>query len=355
MTAPTPPPGAADAASGASVRVGTGTPLRRATIEDVAARAGVSRAAVSKVLRDAYGVSDAMRERVTAAMAELNYRPSIAARAMRGRTYTIGIELPDLANQFFTRIVRGATAALEGTPYQLILAPAETGSRLGYRALEALVDRQVDGLIAVSPRVDEDALERIAASVPLVMFGRLDKSDRYDVVAGDDLGGARLALQHLFDLGHTRIAHLTLPKEDPNAPYPHSGRLREYLAAMADRGLDAEVWHTDDGEEPSYRATREAIEQGTTATAVFAAHDELAFGVLRAVADTGADMSVIGYDDVAMASHPAISLTSVDQPGERMGARAVEMLLERIAGRTAAAHEVFEVELKPRASTRPAP
>jgi len=328
-------------------------PPRRATIEDVATRAGVSRAAVSKVLRDAYGVSDAMRERVTAAMTELNYRPSIAARAMRGRTYTIGIELPDLANQFFVRIVRGATAALEGTPYQLILAPAETGSRLGYRALEALVDRQVDGLIAVSPRVDEDALERIAGSVPLVMFGRLDKSDRYDVVAGDDLGGARLALQHLFDLGHTRIAHLTLPKEDPQAPYPHSGRLREYLAAMAAHGVEPEVWHTDDGEEPAYRATREAIEQGTLATAVFAAHDELAFGTLRAISDTGAPISVLGYDDVAMAAHPAISLTSVDQPGERMGARAVEMLLERIAGRTAAVHEIFEVELKPRGSTRP--
>jgi LacI family transcriptional regulator len=328
-------------------------PPRRATIEDVAARAGVSRAAVSKVLRNAYGVSDAMRERVTAAMTELNYRPSIAARGMRGRTYTIGIELPDLSNQFFTRIVRGATGALEGTPYQLILAPAETGTRYGFRALEALVDRQVDGLIAVSPRVEERALERIAASVPLVMFGRLDTSDRYDVVAGDDLGGARLAMQHLFDLGHTRIAHLTLMEEDPSSPFPHSGRLREYLAAMNARGHDVEVWNADDGQDPAYQATRRAIEGGTRATAVFAAHDELAFGAMRAIADTGADISVLGYDDVALAAHPALGLTSVDQPGERMGARAVELLLERIAGRTAAVHEVFEVELKPRASTRP--
>jgi LacI family transcriptional regulator len=244
-------------------------------------------------------------------------------------------------------------SALDGTPYQLILAPAESGSRLGFKALEALVDRQVDGLIAVSPRVDEDALERIAASVPLVMFGRLDKSDRYDVVAGDDIGGARLAMQHLFGLGHTRIAHLTLPKEDPTAPYPHSGRLREYLAAMTAAGLEPEVWHSDDGEEPAADATRRAIEAGTTATALFAAHDELAFGAMRAIADEGADISVLGYDDVALSAHPAMSLTTVRQPGELMGARAVELLLERFAGRTDAVHEVFEVELKARASTRP--
>jgi LacI family transcriptional regulator len=328
---------------------------RHATIEDVAQAAGVSRAAVSKVLRNAYGVSDAMRERVTAAMTELNYRPKIAARAMRGRTYTIGVELPDLANQFFPRIVTGAMSALEGSPYQVILAPAETGSREGFRALEALVDRQVDGVIAVSPRVEERALERIAASVPVVMFGRLDTSDRYDVVAGDDLSGSRTAMRHLFELGHTRIAHLTLHESDASEPFPHGARLREYGAAMTARGGDVMVWRTDEGQAAAYAAVRREIEAGTAATAVFAAHDELAFGALRAVAETGAVMSVLGYDDVAMASHPAIGLTTVHQPGERMGARAVQLLLERFAGRTEAVHEIFEVDLRERTSTSPAP
>src|SRR6478609_7375437 len=98
------------------------TPGRSATIEDVAAAAGVSRAAVSKVLRNAYGVSESMRERVTAAMIELDYRPRVAARAMRGRTYTIGVELPDFSNQFFTTMLTGAVSALAGTPYQLVIA-----------------------------------------------------------------------------------------------------------------------------------------------------------------------------------------------------------------------------------------
>ena len=327
---------------------------RHATIEDVARTAGVSRAAVSKVLRNAYGVSDGMRERVTAAMTELNYRPRIAARAMRGRTYTLGIELPDLANHFFARIARGATSALEGTPYQLIIAPAEAGSREGLRALEALVDRQVDGVIAVSPRVDEAGLERISGSVPVVMFGRHDTSDRYDVVAGDDAAGARAAMQHLLDLGHRRIAHLTLHESGAFEPFPHGVRLREYEAAMAAAGLGEHtaVWRTDEGEGPSSDVVRRMLADGTTVTAVFAAHDELAFGAMRAAKEAGVPLAVVGYDDVPMASHPALGLTTVHQPGEAMGARAVEMLLERIAGRTEAMHEIFEIELKVRTSTR---
>lgn len=335
----------------------TDAPARRqATIEDVAQAAGVSRAAVSKVLRNAYGVSDAMRERVNRAMAELNYRPRIAARAMRGRTYTLGIELPDLANHFFARIARGATGALEGTPYQLIIAPAEAGSREGLRALEALVDRQVDGVIAVSPRVDEGGLERISASVPVVMFGRHDTSDRYDVVAGDDALGARAAMRHLLDLGHRRIAHLTLHESHDMEPFPHGVRLHEYEAAMARAGLDAHtvVWRTDEGEGASYEVVRRMLAAGGAPTAVFAAHDELAFGAMRAAIEAGVPLSVVGYDDVPLASHPALGLTTVHQPGEAMGARAVQMLLERIAGRADPVREIFETELKVRTSTRPA-
>ena len=252
--------------------------------------AGVSRAAVSKVLRNAYGVSPAMRERVTAAMAELDYRPKVAARAMRGRTFTIGIEIPDFGNQFFTRMLGGAMAELRGTPYQIVIAPAEEGSREGLRAIEALVDRQVDGVIAVSPRIDQSALERIAASTPVVMFGRYDLSDEYDTVAGDDVAGTAAAIGHLLDLGHTRIAHLTLNESDQTERSPHGVRLREYHAAMAtaDRIDDDLVWRTDEGQDASYEIVRRAIEAGTRATALFAAHDELAIGALRAVAETGA-------------------------------------------------------------------
>jgi LacI family transcriptional regulator len=328
---------------------------RAATIEDVAAAAGVSRAAVSKVLRNAYGVSPAMRERVTAVMAELEYRPRVAARAMRGRTFTIGIEIPDFGNQFFTRMLSGAMAELAGTPYQVVIAPAEEGSREGLRAIEALVDRQVDGVIAVSPRVDQKGLERIAASTPVVMFGRYDLSDEYDTVAGDDVAGTAAAMQHLRDLGHRHIAHLTLTESDPSTPAPHGVRLREYRAAMLSAGESADdlLWRTDEGQDAAYETVLRAITNGTTATAVFAAHDELAIGALRAVTETGADISVVGYDDVPIAAHPALGLTTVHQPGDLMGARAMQLLLERFAGRTEAVQEVFQPDLRVRTSSRP--
>lgn len=326
---------------------------RHATIRDVATVAGVSPAAVSKVLRDAYGVSAAMRERVTAAMTELDYRPRIAARAMRGRTFTIGIEIPDFGNPFFTRILDGAMNAIDGTPYQLVIAPAAHGRQMGLRAIDALVDRQVDGVIAVSPPVEPWELDRIASRTPLVMFGRYDTSEDYDSVAGDDVLGTAAAMGHLFALGHTRIAHLTIPAADHEPRSPHSVRLREYRAAMAAAGGVELVLRTDDGPDAGYRAMRDALERDLPATAVFAGHDDLAIGVLRAVAEAGSSISVVGYDDAPLADHPGLGLTTVHQPGVAMGARAVQLLMERFGGRTEASHEVFAPDLRVRTSTRP--
>ena len=328
---------------------------RPATIEDVAARAGVSRAAVSKVLRNAYGVSDAMRVRVNAAMVELSYRPRIAARAMRGQTYTIGIEVPDLGNQFITRVVAGASKALSGTSYQLVIAPAEPGSREALRAIEALVDRQVDGLLAISPRVDPAALERVAAVTPVVMLGRHHDAAGYDVVVGDDASGARAVMEHLFELGHRRIAHLTIAEASEEARSPHGIRLATYLDKMTARGLAHEirVIHTDEGQAAASDAIRAALDSDPSFTAVFAAHDELAIGALRVIAETGAHVAIAGYDDVPIASHPALGLTTVRQRGDEMGARAMELLLERIQGRSEPVLDTFACQLVVRTSTFP--
>ncbi len=335
---------------------------RRATIDDVARSAGVSRAAVSKVIRGAYGVSPSMRERVEAAIDELDYRPLVAARGMRGATFTIGMELPDLANQFFVKILAGATSALESEPYQLIIAPADPLHHEGYRALEALVDRRVDGVVAVSPLVAPRWLEDLALRVPVVMLGRHDPSVGYDIVVGDDAVGARLLMDHLFELGHRRVAHLT--HEDRIAQRgsgtPHSLRLETYELAMTEAGYesDIQIIRSDPGEEGAYQAARAALAGADRPTAVFAAHDELALGVLRAVADLGLtadDVSVVGYDNTQLAQHPMVSLTSVDQSGERMGGLVVTMLLERLAGRTEAVHEIVTPTLMVRSTSRPAP
>lgn len=327
-----------------------------ATIEDVARAAGVSRAAVSKVIRNAYGVSPGMREKVNDAIERLEYRPRVAARAMRGSSYTLGIEIPDFSNPFFAKVLRGATRALGGTNYQLIIAPAESGNREGYRAVEALVDQGVDGIIAVSPLVTRSWLEAVGRRTPVVMFGRHDLSDIYDTVAGDDEVGARTIMHHLFELGHDRIAHLTIDAEDSeqHRHTPHGIRLQTYLATMeaSGRGAQSLVLRAGDGQEFAYRALIDLLGAGDGPTAIFAAHDEIALGALRAIAELKIDASVVGYDDVPIAAHPGISLSSIDQQGELMGGRAVEMLLERFAGRTEALHEIYQPILQVRGTSR---
>ena len=327
------------------------------TIEDVARAAGVSRAAVSKVIRDAYGVSDEMKAKVEAAIDELGYRPRVSARAMRGATYTLGIEIPTIKNTFFTKIISGAASALEGTLYQLIIAPAGPHHDGGPQAIQVLADRQVDGILAVSTAVDPAWLEDLAQRIPLVMLGRHDASTHYDTLVNDDLEGARLAVRHLYDLGHRDIAHVTIdPLWENHLPTgPHAVRARSYRQTMAELGL---ADRTRIAYVPQEGGTREAalaiLRDSGRPTAVFAGHDELALGVLEAVAElwlTTSDVSVVGYDDTEIAAHPLVSMTSINQSGTRMGEIVVRLLLERIAGRTEPVHEVITPKLMARKTT----
>jgi len=269
----------------------------------------------------------------------------------------LGIEIPDFRNQFFTRVLEGATQELADTKYQLIIAPAAAGTRAGYRAVEALIDQQVDGLIAVAPLIEKSWLEEVARRTPVVMFGRHEHSDVYDGVAGNDRAGARAVMEHLFELGHNDIMHLTIDAASmsPDRLSPQDIRLNAYLEIMEQtgRGDHAEVVRISDSQLFAYEAVIERLASGPHPTAIFAAHDELAIGVLRAITELGLDISVIGYDDVPISAHPAMSLSSVDQNGEQMGRRAAQMLLERLQGRTEPVYELFEPVLRTRRSTRP--
>jgi LacI family transcriptional regulator len=338
-------------------------PKGGATISDVAAAAGVSRAAVSKVLRDAYGVSDEMRRRVNTVIAELGYRPRVSARAMRGSTSTIGVVLPHFGSQFFAEVMEGATAELRGSPYQFIVAPVDDAHHDSRRALEALHDRQVDGIIAISPLVEPLWLEEFAAHVPLVELGRHDESIGYDTVVGDDFQGTRQGMEHLLEQGHRRIAHMThvdLVLGELTIT-PPAVRRAGYEAAMRAAGL-AEQVDVIPGrfeEAPACRAMHAALDAGARPTAVFAGNDEAALGVLRAIAERGlttADIAVLGYDDGPLARHPSVSLSTIHQDGVEMGRRSAALLVERIEGRTTAVHETHPTRLMTRDSTSgPAP
>jgi LacI family transcriptional regulator len=363
VTSPETGPEPARSAPAASApTAGVAASPRPSTIEDVAREAGVSRAAVSKVIRNAYGVSDRMRTQVEAAIERLGYRPRVAARAMRGASFTLGFEIPQVGNDFLTMIVDGATEALADTPYQLIIAPLGRDQK-GDVAINSLADRQVDGIVAISPRVDPAWLERIAERTPVVMIGRHDRSDRYDTITGDDRSGAEQVMSHLVGLGHRRIAHLTIHPSRPEPPWagqagaePHVVRTAVYREHMQALEREPSVIHTlFDGSE-AHAATRALLDSPEPPTAIFAGNDTLAIGVLSAIAEAGLDehdVSVVGYDDVPIARHPLVSLTSVDQSGVLMGRKAAHLLIERLEGRTEPVRSQIAAQLRERRSSAP--
>ena len=161
--------------------------IGRVTIRNVAEDAGVSVAAVSKVLRDAYGVSAALRAKVEASMKKLGYRPHAAARGMRGQTYTLGVLLPDLRNPFFADIMAGVDEALQRTQYQPLLGVGESAPTTERALVDAMIDRQMDGLILIAPRIALGELEKIADFTPTVAIGlHFPQAPKFDTVNNDD-------------------------------------------------------------------------------------------------------------------------------------------------------------------------
>jgi LacI family transcriptional regulator len=335
-------------------RITTG---RRVTIVDVARHAGVSTTAVSKVLRNAYGASPQMQQRVRAAIHELGYRPSAAARGLRGQTYTIGVMLPDIRNPFFADILDGVTEQLAGTDYQVLMAPCcnnETGEA---RVTDALIDRSMDGVILIAPVSSRKHLQAVARTVPTVVVGRHGHSPDYDTVTDDDFTGAGLVVAHLAALGHRRIAHIEHLETDPIRlrEMPNAVRADGYRHAMHAHGLgdEIDVASTTYTQQGGYEGANQLLARRHRPTAIFAGADIVAMGVLDALTEAGlstpGDIAVAGYDNTTFAAFGPISLTTVDQAGNQMGANAARLLTDRIADRTRA---TTQVKLSPTLITR---
>lgn len=312
---------------------------RRVTIVDVAKHAGVSTTAVSKVLRKAYGASPDMHARVRSAIDELGYRPSAAARGMRGQTYTIGVTLPDFRNPFFADVLDGVTAALAGTDYVQMLARCCNDQVAEAHVHDAMIDRSMDGLILVTPTGTRKHLERVARTVPTVVVGRHGTATGYDTVADDDFAGAGLVIDHLAALGHTRVAHIEHLEPSParRKEMPNSIRADGYRHAMRARGLAAfiDIESTSYSRDGGYLGAQRLLARDPLPTAIFAGADIVAMGVLDALTGAGLsvpdDISLVGYDNTVFAAFAPVSLTTVDQAGHRIGFEAARLLLDRIA------------------------
>lgn len=314
---------------------------RRVTITDVARHAGVSTAAVSKVLRNAYGVSPAMREKVQAAITELGYRPHAAARGMRGRTYTIGVLLDNVRNAFFADILDGIGDELRDSAYTVLIGAAGFAPEDQAKTVRSLVDRQMDGLILIAPGTAREEVLATAASTPTVVIGHHDSADTHDSVVDADDTGAALVVDHLVGLGHRDIALVSAqaPRANQWKRPPETVLTEGYLAAMERHGLagHARIHHAAYSDEGGFKAGMTLLTAERPPTAVMTGADVAALGVYRAAHELGLripdDLSLAGYNNTALAALAPVQLTSVDQAGHTMGSTAARMLIERVEGR----------------------
>jgi DNA-binding LacI/PurR family transcriptional regulator len=304
-------------------------------MEDVARLAGVSRALVSLVIRESPKVSERSRRDVLAAAERLGYRPNLIARNLASRrTMTIGVLLNDLHNPFFAEVADGILEAADGSDYRVLFTTGRRRPAAEAHAVEAFLERRVDGIILVSPHIPAGHVDEAAREVPLVVVCRSLRSHTVDSVSNDERVGADLAVKHLVGLGHREIVHI-----DGGSGAGGPPRRAGYRMAMRRCGLGplTRVVHGDFTELSGAHAVSELLDDGDFPTAIFAANDLSAVGAFDRLAEAGMrvpeDVSLVGYDNTGLAAMHHTSLTTIDQPRAAMGRLAFETLLERI-GRT---------------------
>jgi len=314
------------------------------TISDVAERAGVSPATVSRVIQGAKNVRPATREKVERAIREMGYVPSAVAQSMRSkRTRSLALVLSDITNTFWTTVARGVEDVAHRHDYSVLLCNSDENLAKQLRYLDFLIGQQVDGVIIAPYDSDARHLEKLRSRhIPTVVLDRHVIGWDVDSVCGDSISGARALTQHLIGLGHKRIAIISGPASTSTA----EDRITGYCAALAAAGIPVDPRLIRRGE---YRSSvgrglmAQVLDEGLAPTAVFAANNAIAIGVIEALEERGLrvpqDMALVCYDDLPTASRFFPFLTVVAQPAYDMGVNAAQLLLSRLDS---------EVDLQPR-------
>lgn len=326
---------------------------KRVTIHDVAKDAEVSFAAVSKVLRNAYGVSDGLREKVNASIRKLGYTPNLAARAMRGKTFVLGVIFPDMRNPFFADILAGISSALERTPYQSVEGIARHSTEAAL--VQSMLDMQMDGLILVGSTTSQERLVELATKRPLVTIGHhMPAVTEFDTVNNNDEHSARIVVQHLVERGLKRISMLSLAVDNGTVILQ---REAGYQSQMEEAGLGGhvQVVRSPQTLRDIQVTAKQMLEASPRPQAIFCWTDFVALEVISVAEKLGltipGDVVVVGHDNTMFCDLEQNSLTSVDQSGEQLGLQAARLLVERIAGRRTPEHYVVQPRLVVRGSS----
>jgi DNA-binding LacI/PurR family transcriptional regulator len=330
---------------------------RRVSQADVAALAGVSSQTVSRVSNGLDNVDASTRDRVVAAMEQLGYRPNSAARALRtGRFRSIGVILFSLSTFGNMKTLDAVATAAAEAGYSITLMPVQKATQNAVAgAFDRLSEQAVDGIIIlIEAHILDSSDVTLPVGVPVVIVDS-DAGDHYAVVDADQAQGARLATEHLLELGHETVFHLA----GPTSSYSAARRTQSWRETLERRGrlVPAPIigdWTVDSG----YRAGVELAARDDV-TAVFAANDQMALGILRAMHEAGravpGEVSVVGFDDMAEAEAFWPPLTTVHQDFNEVGHRSIRALVAAIEGEGHAGTDIVPTRLVLRASTAPPP
>ncbi len=309
--------------------------MRKPTLKDVAEAAGVHSATASRALNPdtRAAVNAETARRVLKAAESLGYRANPIARSLKtARTRTVGLLIPDLTNPLFPPIVRGADDVLSERGYTALIASTDNDPEREWRLVDSLVSRQVEGLIVATARLDHPLLEQLhAEGIKIVLINRRSESLDVPSVVPDDASGVTQAVEHLVQLGHTRIAHLA----GPHTTSTGVARSRAFRHAVRDAGVaddaelivECEYWQEDSGA----AALGTLLDRGADFTAVVAGNDLIALGCYDVFAERGIscpdEISVIGYNDIPLMDKLRPPMTTIHIPQFDLGAEAARMLL----------------------------
>jgi LacI family transcriptional regulator, repressor for deo operon, udp, cdd, tsx, nupC, and nupG len=305
-------------------------------MSDVAKLANVSPATVSRVLSNPELVSKETRQKVLDVINQVNYKPHIVARQFRTKeTKIILVVVPDITSAFFSKVLRGIEHVAVNNGYQVILGDTENDIEREKEYINLLLQKQADGMVLLTARLNKTNLEEISEHFPMVLACEYMDGLNVPTVSIDNISSARKATEHLIKLGHTKIAHIT----GPINVILSRDRMRGYQQAMMSHELDIDSAYIQEGDfsfESGYNQTLKLLALENPPTAVFAFNDEMAMGAIKAAKDSGLkapeDLAVVGFDNVKMSSVIEPNLTTINQPKYEIGKKAMELLLKIING-----------------------
>jgi LacI family transcriptional regulator len=315
-----------------------GTQLMAITIREVALLAGVSQATAARALSGYGSVSTGTAERVTLAAKQLGYRTNPVAQALRrGQSNYVGFVPGDLENPFFATVARSLSDVVETAGLTLMISSSDERLAKEQKAVQTLQANLVSALVvAPTSGHDRSHLTQLAAArIPLVIIDRAIPGLHADTVTVDNIGGARMGVEHLLELGHVRIGFLTDALEIASS----RDRLQGYHDALSAHGIAPDQRLRvvgDPSRDGGYRAALQLLDQYPRPTAIFAGDNLMTLGVLRAAHEVGLripeDLALVGFDDFDLAVAIRPSITAVAQPVAEIGRRAGELLLRRLGG-----------------------